>query len=137
MVIISDEHFIWVHDAIGVEYALNLTHYADHICRFGIVEVFGFLKSDSMLSTYTALMIPNESHYKGVDQIVDSVLKVDIVIPWNTAVKMEVAITNMPISCSHNRVFLFSAEGRCLLDNVPRRFNTLVVVLGLQADVVL
>ena len=55
-----------------------------------------------MLSAYATSMIPDEGHHEWVDQIVDPFLKVFVFVAWDTAVEVEVSITNVAISNRHH-----------------------------------
>ncbi len=59
-----------------------------------------------MLSTHTTLMISHKSHYKGVNQVVQTFLKVSIIIAWDAAIQMQVTIAEMTVANCENRVFL-------------------------------
>ena len=41
-----------------------------------------------MFSTYATLVIPDKSHHKGIDQVIETLLKAVVVIAYNTAVQV-------------------------------------------------
>ena len=60
-----------------------------------------------MLGTHTTLTVSYEFHDEWVNDIVDALLEVKIVIAWNTAIQVKVAIADVPITYSDDRLFLF------------------------------
>ena len=71
-----------------IKYSLDLTHDPDHILGFREVQVLSLLETHSMFSTYATLVIPDKSHHKGIDQVIETLLEAVVVIAYNTAVQV-------------------------------------------------
>jgi hypothetical protein len=51
------QHFVRVHDTVGIQCALDRLHDGNHLGRFGIVQVVGLHDSNAMLGTDTSLLV--------------------------------------------------------------------------------
>ena len=89
-----------------------------------------------MLSTHTAFMITDEGHHEWINKIIEPLLKVMVVIPWDTAIQMQVTVTYVAVTHSHDTVLLFLRESRRVFDYLPGCLHTVIVVLWLQGHVI-
>jgi len=94
------QHFIWVHNAIWVEYLLDAAHVVDHGNAFGVIKEAGFLETDSMLCAYTSACIFDKVHYEWLDYVVQFLLKWLVFVAWDCNMQMEVAVSYVAKSCS-------------------------------------
>jgi len=53
-----------------------------------------------VLSAHRALVVPDELHHGLVDDIVETLLKVFVLIAWDAHIEMEVAVADMSIANS-------------------------------------
>ena len=90
-----------------------------------------------MLSTHTTLMVSHKGHYKGINQVIQTFLKVCIIIARDAAIQMQVSITKMTIANRAYRIFLCLSEIGGLFDDLTSCLNAPVIVLRLQADIIL
>ena len=82
-------------------------------------------------------MVSHKGHYKGVNQVIQSFLKVCIIIAWDAAIQMQVTIAKMTVANCEYRVFLRLTQIGRLFDDFTSGLNAPVVVLRLQADIIL
>jgi hypothetical protein len=89
-----------------------------------------------MLSRHGAFRVSRIVHHELVHKIEQSVVERCVRIAWHLYVHVQVAITNVAVRCSQNLSSFFRCEGWRAIDKLSGLHYTVVVVLGVQRNVV-
>ena len=132
----SWQNFVGVHDALRIQYPLDLPHDADHLLALRVAEIFLFRYSHSMLRRDATFRVSHELHDERVDDLVQSLLETRVLKAWADDCEVQISIRQMAVSSSIDRFSFLLAQTRCLAHHFSRLFDYSVVILRFETEVV-
>ena len=89
------QYFVWIHNAVGVEYCLDALHVVYHGLALRVVQEACLLEADAVLGADAASCFFDEVHDERLDHVIQLLLEGFVLVARDGDVQVQVAVANV------------------------------------------